>query len=133
MSSDSAPPQPLQELVGRYDADVADFRAGRARIRLAVRDGDAWDVVIGRRRAKLERANGDHPDACLAADEPTWAQIAADVRGGMVAFRAGKLTIRQNLHVGVGFLAATSGITEQRRRFETLDTDAGRISTAQAG
>ena len=83
---------------------------------------------------ELERANGDHPDACLAADEPTWAQIAADVRGGMVAFRAGKLTIRHNLHVGVGFLAATSGMTEQGRlRFETLDTDAGRISTAQAG
>jgi pimeloyl-ACP methyl ester carboxylesterase len=134
MSSDAAPPQPLQDLVGRYDADVADFAAGRARIRLAVRDGETWDVVVGRRRATLERANGDHPDACLAADEPTWAQIAADVRGGMVAFRAGKLTIRQNLHVGVGFLAATSGITEQRRlRFETLDTDAGRISTAQAG
>jgi pimeloyl-ACP methyl ester carboxylesterase len=134
MANDPAPPPSLQELVGRYDADVADFRAGQARIRLDVRGGETWDAVVGRRRARLERADGARPDACLTADEQTWARIADDVRGGMAAFRAGKLTIRDNLHVGVGFLAATSGITEPRRlRFETLDTDAGRISTAQAG
>ena len=134
MTTPPAPPQPLQDLVGRYDADVADFPAGRARVRLDVRDGQAWDAVIARRRATLERANGSTPDACLGADERTWAQIADDVRGGMAAFRAGRLTIRHNLHAGVGFLAATSGMTEPGRlRFETLDTDAGRISTAQAG
>ena len=82
MPSDPAAPHPLQELVGRYDADVADFTAGRARVRLDVRDGETWDAVIGRRRATLERANGSAPDACLAADERTWAQIADDVRGG---------------------------------------------------
>ena len=134
MATGSAPPNALQELVGRYDADVADFPAGRARVRLDVRGGGTWDAVIGRRRATLERADGAEPDACLTADGQTWAQIADDVRGGMVAFRAGKLTIRHNLHVGVGFLAATSGTTDkQRLRFETLDTEAGRISTAQAG
>jgi pimeloyl-ACP methyl ester carboxylesterase len=137
MSSEPAPPNSLRELVGRYDADVADLGGpgqARARIRLAVRDGDAWDVVVGRRRATLEPADGARPDASLAADEQTWAQIADDVRGGMIAFRAGRLTIRHNLHAGVGFLAATSGMTDAARlRFETLDTDAGRISTAQAG
>jgi pimeloyl-ACP methyl ester carboxylesterase len=134
MADASRPPQPLQDLVARYDADVADFAAGSARIRLDVRDGEAWDAVIGRRRATLERADGHDPDACLTADERTWATIADDVRGGMQAFRAGKLTVRRNLHAGVCFLAATSGMTERRRlRFETLDTAVGRISTAQAG
>lgn len=129
-----AAPQPLQDLVARYDADVADFVSGRARIRLDVRDGEAWDAVIGARSAKLERADGHDPDACLAADEETWGAIASDVRGGMDAFRAGRLTVRHNLHAGVCFLAATSGTTDRERlRFETIGTAAGRISTVQAG
>ncbi|MGZ6640393.1 MAG: alpha/beta fold hydrolase [Solirubrobacteraceae bacterium] len=132
--SATAPPSPLKELVGRYDADVADVPGGAARVRLDVRGGGAWDAVIGRRRAVLEPANGHHPDASLTADEQTWAAIARDVRGGMQAFRTGRLTVRHNLHLGVGFLAATSGMTEPGRlRFTTLDTAAGRISTAQAG
>ena len=32
----------------------------------------------------------------------------------MDAYRSGRLTVRRNLHVGVGFLAATSGATESR-------------------
>src|SRR5690349_5050501 len=116
----AATPQALQDLVGRYDADVADFPGGQARIRLDVRGADAWDAVIARRRATLELADGHQPDALLAADVPTWQAIASDVRGGMQAFRAGKLTVRQNLHAGVCFLAATSGMTEkQRLRFGT--------------
>lgn len=134
MADALAPPKPLQDLVERYDPAVADFPADRARIRLDVRDGRTWDAVIGGRGATLEQADGRDPDATLAADEGTWGAIAADVRGGMQAFRAGRLTIRHNLHAGVGFLAATSGMTERERlRFETLDTPAGRISTLQAG
>ncbi len=91
MATGSAPPRALQELVGRYDADVADFPAGRARVRLDVRGGETWDAIAGRRRATLERANGSKADAWLAADEQTWAQIAADVRTGMAAFGAGRL------------------------------------------
>jgi pimeloyl-ACP methyl ester carboxylesterase len=52
----------------------------------------------------------------------------------MEAFRAGRLTIRRNLHLGVGFLAATSGNdTPDRLRFETLETECGRVSTMTAG
>ena len=53
-------------------------------------------------------------DAVLSADAETWQQIAADVRSGMDAYRSGRLSVRRNLHVGVGFLAATSGATEPR-------------------
>jgi pimeloyl-ACP methyl ester carboxylesterase len=52
----------------------------------------------------------------------------------MDAFRRGRLRVRSNLHLGVGLLAATSGITEPGRlRFESIDTKRGRLSTMQAG
>jgi pimeloyl-ACP methyl ester carboxylesterase len=44
------------------------------------------------------------------------------------------LEIRQDLHIGVNFLAATSGNSEPGRlRFESVDTKRGAISTLQAG
>jgi pimeloyl-ACP methyl ester carboxylesterase len=52
----------------------------------------------------------------------------------MDAFRRGRLRVRSNLHLGVGLLAATSGITEPGRlRFESIQTPVGRLSTMQAG
>ena len=62
-------------------------------------------------RARLVGAVGE-PDALLSADEATWGRIAADVRGGHGRLPARRLRVRQNLHLGVGFLAATSGIRE---------------------
>ncbi len=75
------------------------------------------------------------PDAVLTADPATWARIAADYRGGMEAFRSGRLRIRGSLHVGAGFLAATSGAEEPGRlEFETLRTRGfGAISVLSAG
>jgi len=57
------------------------------------------------------------------------------VRGGMSAFRRGRLRIRGSLHVGVGFLAATSGATEESRlTFESVRTRrSGRLSILSAG
>ena len=52
----------------------------------------------------------------------------------MAAFRARRLTVRRNLHLGVGFLAATSGMTEPGRlRFESVQTRRERISILSAG
>jgi hypothetical protein len=56
------------------------------------------------------------PDAVLTADTATWSDIARDVRGGMTAFRAGRLSVRHDLHLGVGFLAATAAAGEGRLR-----------------
>jgi pimeloyl-ACP methyl ester carboxylesterase len=127
--------QALGELIDRFDGHVIDVPGGRARIRLEVVDGKSWDLLIRGQRAWLEPPNAsEEPDALLSADALTWEAIARDVRGGMEAFRAGRLKIRQNLHLGVGFLAATSGMTEPGRlRFESVKTPHGRISTAQAG
>jgi pimeloyl-ACP methyl ester carboxylesterase len=52
----------------------------------------------------------------------------------MDAFRRGRLTVRRNLHLGVGFLAATSGMTEPGRlRFESVRTRKGTLSMLEAG
>ena len=129
------PPGVLQQLLDRFDPHVIDVRGGRARIRLDVSDGDSWDVLLRGPHAwlepPLERVN---PDALLSADTATWDRVARDLRGGMDAFRRGRLRVRTNLHLGVGFLAATSGMTDPARlRFESVDTSAGRLSTMQAG
>ena len=129
----SAPPAPLQALIERYDPSVVDAPPGGARLRLEVAGQGAHDVVIDRRGARLAAADGQ-PDAVLRADAATWARIADDVRGGMDAYRSGRLTVRHNLHLGVGLLAATSGMTEPGRlEFETVKTRAGRLSTLHAG
>ena len=129
----TSPPRALQVLVGRYDRAAFEPQGGGARVRLAVAGGDAWDALLERGAARLARAGGD-ADATLTADSQTWAAIAGDVHGGMRAFRSGRLAVRRNLHVGVGFLAATSGVSGPGRlRFRTVVTRHARLSTLEAG
>jgi pimeloyl-ACP methyl ester carboxylesterase len=134
-SSPQAPPEALSDLLERFDPDVIDVPGGTARIRLEVTGQRAWDAVIRNGEVRLRPPAGPQPDAELAADAATWRKIASDVRGGMDAFRARKLNMRRNLHLGVGFLAATSGITEPGRlTFESVPTrKVGKISILAAG
>jgi pimeloyl-ACP methyl ester carboxylesterase len=123
----------LRALVDRYDREVADPGPGLVCIRLVVRDGDAWDAILDG-TARLEPAGDEPPKATLTADARTWRAIAQDVRGGMKAFEAGRLRVRGNLHLGVGFLAATAGDDRpERLRFSSVRTRSGRISILQAG
>jgi pimeloyl-ACP methyl ester carboxylesterase len=129
----TAPPPALRTLAGRYDRTAFEPAGGRARVRLSITDGAEWDAVIADAGARLMPAGGG-PDALLAADAPTWSAIAEDLRGGMRAYFSGRLAIRRNLHLGVGFLAATSGATDPARlRFRTIATRHARISTVEAG
>src|SRR3954469_14305801 len=131
----AAPPDELSELVGRYDPDVIDLPTGPVRIRLEVDGDEAWDAVLRGRKIRLEPARDElEPDAELSADAGAWRRIASDVRGGMDSFRARRLNIRRNLHLGVGFLAATSGNDEPGRlTFHSVKAKAGRISIVEAG
>ncbi|HEX6228046.1 MAG TPA: alpha/beta fold hydrolase [Solirubrobacterales bacterium] len=132
--STDRPPRFLADLIERFDPDVIDVPSGSARVRLVV-DGDgAWDAVIEADEIALRRADNAQPDAVLSADGDTWDRIARDVRGGMDAFRSRRLRVRQNLHLGVGFLAATSNLSDDGRlRFDSYSTRKGRISTLSAG
>ena len=120
-------------LLDRYDPSVVDPADGEWRVRLEVRDGESLDVLAGPAGARPARERG-HADARLTADAATWDAIADDVRGGMAAFGAGRLKVRRNLHAGVSFLAATSGITGPGRlRFASAKGRAGRLSYLEAG
>ncbi|HEU0023212.1 MAG TPA: alpha/beta fold hydrolase [Thermoleophilaceae bacterium] len=130
-----APSAGIGALADRYDPDAIDLPGGKARVRLRIDGGRVWDAVLTRRRLSLEPPSGGEPDASLTADTATWRRIATDVRGGMDAFRRGRLRVRGSLHLGVGFLAATSGATEETRlRFESVRTRrSGRLSILSAG
>ena len=130
----SRPPAGLIALIERFDPDVIDLPGGSARIRLSVGVEGDWDAVIDEGRIELQPASGRQPDALLSADASTWEDIVRDVRGGMLAFRKGRMRVRQNLHLGVGFLAATSGLADERRlRFASFHTRLCKISTLSAG
>src|SRR5918992_232426 len=133
-SSDAAPAG-IEALIGRYDPAVIDVPDGRALVRLRVRGGEDWDARIEGDRVRLEPAReGEKPDAAIAADPPTWMRVAGDVRAGMQAFQRGRLRVRGSLHLGVGFLAATSAAPEPGRlRFERVRTPAGRGGVPFAG
>jgi pimeloyl-ACP methyl ester carboxylesterase len=106
------------------------------RIRLEVTGEAAWDVHVSEQGGNVALGPAGHgsPDASLGADAQTWERIVDDVRGGMEAFEAGGLSVRRDLHLGVGFLAATSGTDEEHRlSFRTVRTRGGHLSTLQAG
>jgi pimeloyl-ACP methyl ester carboxylesterase len=129
----TSPARPLQTLTARYDRTAFEPQGGRARVRLAVLGSDQWDAVVDGGTARLVPAKGD-ADATLTADARTWTAIVEDVRGGMEAYRSGRLAVRRNLHLGVGFLAATSGLSGPGRlQFQVIATRRGRLSTMESG
>jgi hypothetical protein len=130
------PPEALRELVRRFDPDVFDAPDGDARLRLGVRDVGEWDVVVSEGAARLQEEPdaSREPHATLTATQATWKRVAADVAAGMDAYRRGALDLRRNLHLGVGFLAATSGATDPGRlRFHTVRSRGTRFSVLEAG
>ncbi len=134
MSPSSDPPAVLLALIGRYDAEVFELGRRQARIRLSGAGPTAFDVLLDGKQATLRPApSRSRPDALLEADAATWARIAKDVRGGMAAFRAGRLRIRRDLHLGVGFLAATAPSGPGALRFRRVQTAGGHISICEAG
>jgi pimeloyl-ACP methyl ester carboxylesterase len=128
-------PAGIEALAGRYDPDVIDVSGTRALVRLRVRGAEDWDARITGSRLRLVPAtDGMEPDALISADPATWMRIAGDVRAGMKAFQRGSLRVRGSLHLGVGFLAATSGATEPGRlTFERLYTRGCEVSILSAG
>ncbi len=127
-------PEALATLVRRYDPALIDLPGGSAVIRIGVGGGFAWNAVIKDGEAHLHPADGAREDAVLSADPETWRRIATDLEAGMDAFKAGRLRVRRNLHIGIGFLAATGGMSEERRLvFESVETSEGRLSMASAG
>ncbi len=128
-------PRALVTLVGRFDPTVFSVGDGRARVRLRGPGVGSWDVVLHADQVTLEPADEGHrADAVIEADGATWLGIVRDPGGGMEAFREGRLSVRHDLHLGVGFLAATApAVGAEALRYVQVPTDVGEISTMQAG
>jgi pimeloyl-ACP methyl ester carboxylesterase len=123
----------IRALVERFDHEVFDLPSERAVIRLSAED-ESWDVVVDRQRARLAAHGSGDANAVLSADLDTWSSIADDVASGLHAFRTGRLHVRRNLHLGVGFLAATSQLDGPGRlRFRRAKTRMGSFSVLEAG
>ena len=128
------PPEPILRLIERFDPEVLHIPGGSACLRLAIEDGERWDVMLTDAGATFRRARGDSFDAELIAPLETWQAIADDVGFGMTAFSDSALSVRRNLHLGVGFLAATSGLVDPgRMEFKSVETRVGEISILSAG
>jgi pimeloyl-ACP methyl ester carboxylesterase len=129
-----AAPPALRTLAERFDPEVFDVGARTARVRLEGEGVGRWDVVLAGGTATVQEPGDREPDARLIADAETWEDVAGDVREGMAAFRAGRLTVRRDLHLAVGFLAATAGRREEGGlAFRRVETSIGELSTMQAG
>jgi pimeloyl-ACP methyl ester carboxylesterase len=126
-------PAVVQDLVNQYDPAVLELGRPSARLRLVGAGPEAVDVHLDGRAPRIVAAGRRRPDALLSADEQTWREIAEDVRGGMNAYCAGRLRVRHDLHLGVGFLAATSAGGEGGLRMRHLDTAVGAMSVTEAG
>ena len=128
------PPASLVTLIDRFDPDAIDVTKDKARIRLLVDGEGGWDAVIQLAGIDLRPISDASPDAELSADGTIWDGIAEDFAFAMDSFRTGRLKLRHNLHLGVGFLTATSGIVEAGRlEFGSVETDVGRLSYLEAG
>jgi pimeloyl-ACP methyl ester carboxylesterase len=130
------PPDPLRDLVARFDPEAFDAPPDGALLRLSVRGEHEADALVDEDGVRLEPAGtrAVEPDAALSAPRATWERMARDVSAGLEAYRRGELELRRNLHLGVGFLAATSGAEGPGRlRFHTVRCRGARFSVLEAG
>ncbi len=127
-----AAPKFLSTLVGRFEPDVLDGRTPRSRVRLAVGDESSWDVIVEGAGATVASPRG-RADAVLSADARTWARLTEDIRAGMLAHQAGRMSMRGNLHLGVGLIAATAPPEVGRLRFRSVPTSSAQLSLLEAG
>jgi pimeloyl-ACP methyl ester carboxylesterase len=108
----ASPPESLLALTGRFDPEAFDLGRRRARIRLTGASPEAFDVLLDGQRATLVAASGSRPDAVLRADAETWKSIADDLRGGMTAFRRGRLRIRHARYDAPFFASAMTALLD---------------------
>jgi pimeloyl-ACP methyl ester carboxylesterase len=126
-------PEFVQVLAERFDPEAFDARRRVVRVRLAVAGAGEWDVVIRDGRASVAKPDGE-PDAVLSAPRPVWRRLCADLPGAMDDYWAGRLTVRKNMHAGIGFLAATStDRSPGRLRLRSVQTPQARVSLLEAG
>ena len=127
-------PESLSALIDRFDPEVFDAPGDRARVRLTVEGEGEWDAVIHGAAISLRAPRGE-PDATIAAAPDAWTRVASDLVGGLAEHESGRLAVRRNLHIGVGFLASVGARRADGRklRFSRVKTEHGTLAVQEAG
>lgn len=128
------PPKSVAALVDRFDPEVFDAPGGRARIRLTVEGEGEWDAVIHGAAIALREPRGE-PHATISAAPAAWKRVASDLAGGLAEHSSGRLAVRRNMHIGVGFLAAVGARRKDGRklRFSRVKTRHGKLAIQEVG
>jgi hypothetical protein len=122
----------LRAIVNRYDSSRFEEPGQRSTVGVIAPGTGAWQVVLAAGEAAISTRNG-RSDAMITATPATWAGISAGL-SGIDAFLAGNLSVRENLHVGLGFLAATRGLADPApMRLRRVTAHGLRVSTLEAG
>lgn len=88
------------------------------------------DVIVEWGQARLVNPGQGRPDAVLSTDD--WDEVARE--GGLEGFRSGRVRLHHDLHLGVGFLAATAPHHARNQlRMRHVRTAMGRLSITEAG
>ena len=144
-----SPPGAFQTLVGRYDRTVFEPSRGSARVRLAVRDGNDWDVVLNGAAVRVGPATGE-PDAILTEYEFGRAHHRVvhfvgrrpqmTVGDLLTILKITKQSLNRVLRdlVEAGFIEQRAGVSDRRRRLlvttklgETLARELARVQSAR--
>ena len=127
-------PESLCALVDRFDPEVFDAPGGRARVRLDVEGEGQWDAVIHGAAISLREPRGE-PDAIIRAAPDAWGRVVSDLVGGLAEHDSGRLSVRKNMHIGVGFLASVGArrADGHKLRFSRLKTAHGTVAMQEAG
>jgi pimeloyl-ACP methyl ester carboxylesterase len=127
------PPHWLRTLVSRYDPSLFAVPGREVCVRLVLPEQGAWEVALADGTASIRPVAG-RAQAIITADAETWRRVTAEPGAAIGAYVANLLSVRKNLHLGVGFLAATSGaVGPGALRFRTVATRRASLSMVEAG
>jgi pimeloyl-ACP methyl ester carboxylesterase len=122
----------LEDLPARWRGAAAPIMTTRYRVRVG---RTARDVVVSRDGCRVERSNGQLPDAEIVTDVGTWREIDQGRLSGIEAFAQRRLSVRGSIERSLHFepLFERPDAGGMRYEIEMVSTGKARISTLFAG
>jgi pimeloyl-ACP methyl ester carboxylesterase len=122
----------LEDLPARWRGSSAPIPPTRYRLRVG---RTARDVVVRTDGCRVERSNGQVPDAEIVTDVRTWRAIDQGRLSGIEAFAQRRLSVRGSIEKSLRFepLFERPDAGGMRYEIETVSTGKARVSTFFAG
>ena len=122
----------LEDLPARWRGTSQPLPSTRYRVRVG---RTARDVLVEREGCRVERSNGQVPDAEIVTDVATWTEIDQGRLSGIEAFAQRRLTVRGSIEKSLFFepLFERPDAGGMRYEVEVVSTGKARISALFAG